>query len=197
MRILKIFRSRIVLFIIQFAILSLFLIIFDYSFIILFDSSVSEERKIIIQTLANYIMFEGVNDTIFIYSLWLLVATIPIILYRKVKKVYSLNLLSFFFPNFFFYVFLSRYSPLYFNENFGQLFIKTVILGAILIVYSIGFSLIINHVWKIIKKEKPTQLLDINKKVVSECPQCGTRFDSKPLYCYNCNAKLIDEKQEK
>ena len=197
MRILKIFRSRIVLFIIQFAILSLFLIIFKYSFTIVFDSSVSEERKVIIQVLVNYIMFEGANDTIFIYSLRLLVATIPIILYRKVKKVYSINLLSFFFPNFFFYVFLSRYSPLYFNENFGQLFIKTVILGAILIVYSVGFSLIINRIWNLIKKEKPTQLLDINKKIVSQCPKCGTRFDSKPLYCYNCNAKLIDEKHDK
>ncbi len=197
MKILKIFRSRIVLFIIQFAILSLFLIFFEYSFSILFDSSVSEERKVIIQILANYIMFEGINNTIFIYGLWLLVATIPIILYRKVKKVYSMNLLSFFFPNFFFYVFLSRYSPLYFNENFWQLFFKTIILGFILTIYSIGLSLIINHVWKITKKVEPKELLDIDKKVVYECPQCGTKFDSKPLYCYNCNAKLIDETHDK
>jgi len=193
MKILKIIRSKIIIFLIQLALLSLFLIIFEYTFEIGFDSSISTDRRQIIQFLANYIMFEGLNDTLLIYGLWLLVATIPIIIHRNVKKVYSMNLLTFFFPNFFFYVFLSRYSPLYFSENFGKLFLNTIILALVLISYSIILSFIVNYFWKTTKKEENFKLLEIDKKVVSVCPQCGTKFDSKPLYCYNCNAKLIDD----
>ena len=193
MEILKIVRSKIILFIFQFALLSIFLIIFRYTFEIDFDSSISLERKQIIQILANYIMFESLSDTLLIYGLWLFVATIPIVLLRKVRKVYSMNLLTFFFPNFFFYVFLSRYSPLYFNDMFGQLFLKTIILALFITTYSILFSLTINYLWKITKKVEEQEILEVNKKVVSVCPQCGTKFDSKPLYCYNCNAKLIEE----
>ena len=193
MKILEIIRSKIIIFIIQFVVLSLFLIILGYSFEIEFDSTISIERKQIIQVLANYIMFESLNDTILIYGLWLLVATLPIILLRKVKKVYSMNLITFFFPNFFFYVFLSRYSNLYFNEMFGRLFLKTIILAMVLMAYSILLSLIINFFWKITKKEETLEILEVDKKIVSVCPQCGTKFDSKPLYCYKCNTKLLDE----
>jgi len=193
MKILKIIRSKIIIFLIQFTLLSLFLIIFEYSFEIEFDSSISVERKQIIQFLANYVMFEDLNDTFLIYGIWLLVSTIPNVLFREVKKIYSMNLLTFFFPNFFFYVFLSRYSPLYFNEMFGQLFFKTLILATSIITYSIIPALIINFFRKIHKKEESIKLFEINKKVVSVCPKCGTEFDSKPLYCYKCNAKLIDD----
>ena len=193
MKILKIIRSKITIFLIQFMLLSVFLIMFEYSFEIEFDSSISGERKQIIQFLANYIMFKSFNDTLFIYFLWLLVATIPVILFRKVKKVYSMNVLTFFFPNFFFYVFLSRYSPIYFSEQFGQLIFKTILLAAVIIIYSIALSLVINYFWKITRKEETVKLLEIEKKIVSVCPNCGTKFDSKPLYCYKCNTKLIDE----
>lgn len=193
MKILKIVRSKIIIFLIQFTLLSIFLIIFGYAFEIEFDISISVERKQIIQILANYIMFEGFSDTVLIYGSWLFVATIPVILLRKVRKVYSMNLLTFFFPNFFFYVFLSRYSPLYFNDKFGQLFVKTLILALVIITYSIVLSLIIHLISKITKKEGDQEILVIDKRVVSVCPHCGTKFDSKPLYCYNCNEKLIEE----
>ncbi|TFF86190.1 MAG: zinc ribbon domain-containing protein [Promethearchaeota archaeon] len=193
MKILKIIRTKAVIFLVQIALLSVLIIIFGYSFEIEFDGSISEERKQIIQFLGNYVMFDGFNDTLLIYCLWLVVVTIPIIIFRKVKRVYSMNLLTFFVPNFFFYVFLSRYSPLYFNQNFGQLIFDTIILALVLIAYSFIFSLVVNFIRKKTKKEEPFQIRDIDKKVVSICPQCGTKFDSKPLYCYKCNAKLIDE----
>jgi hypothetical protein len=192
-KILNILRNKIIIFFMQFGVLSLFLFIFEYSFQISFDSTISAERRQIINFLANYVMFEGFNDLILIYGLWLMVATIPIILFRKVKKAYSMNLISFFVPNFFFYVFLSRYSPLYFNEMFGQLLLRTIILTIVLTIYSIVFSLIVNYIWKAFKKSGTVEILEIDKKVISICPKCGTKFDSKPLYCYKCNAKLINE----
>ncbi len=193
MHIAKIIRSKIVIFLIQFVILSLLLIIFKYSFNIEFDSTISEERKWVIQVLANFIMFESFYETVFIYGIWLVVSTIPILLYMKAKKAYSMNLISFFFPNFFFYVFLSRYSPNYFNENLGQFLFRTIILGIILITYSIGFSLVLSYIQKITRKEDSFELQEIEKKVVFDCPKCGTHFESRPEFCYNCNARLIDE----
>jgi hypothetical protein len=193
MKLLKIIRSKLAIFIIQFVILSLVLILFSYSFDIEFDSTISVERKWVIQVLANFIMFESDYQTFFIYVLWLMVSTLPILLYMKAKKAYSMNLITFFFPNFFFYVFLSRYSPIYFNENLGQLLFRTIILGFVLITYSIGFSLVLSYVWKITRKKDSFELQEIEKKVVSDCPNCGTHFDSRPEFCYNCNAKLIDE----
>ncbi|MFW9930010.1 MAG: hypothetical protein ACFFD1_11510 [Candidatus Thorarchaeota archaeon] len=138
-------------------------------------------------------MFESFSDLFLIYGIWLVVATIPIILFRKVTKVYSMNLITFFVPNFFFYVFLSRYSPLYFNEMFGQEIFRTIILAMILTIYSILLSLIVNYIWKVAKKSEAVEILEIDKKVVSICPECGTKFDSKPLYCYKCNTKLINK----
>lgn len=177
----------------QFAVLSLFLIIFGYSFQIDFDSTISADRRQIIQFLANYVMFESFSNLLFIYGIWLLVATIPIILFRQVKKVYSMNLITFFIPNFFFYVFLSRYSPLYFNETIGQLLFRTLILAMVLTIYSIIISIIVKDILKVTRKQRTIEILEIDKKVVSICPECGTKFDSKPLYCYKCNAKLINE----
>jgi hypothetical protein len=103
-----------------------------------------------------------------------------------------MNILSFFFPNFFFYVFLSRYSPNYFNANFGVLIVKTLILGAILMIYSIFLFLILKWILKKTKKEESIKIQEIENKVTFDCPKCGTHFDSRPIYCYNCNTKLIE-----
>ena len=121
--IVRFFQSKVVLFTIQILILSLFIYIFDYNFSINFDKSISKERREIIQFIANYVIFDfGGNKSYFICFSWMIISLLPIFAYRDYKRAYSMNLTSYFFPNFFFYVFLSRYSPNYYESNFNDLF---------------------------------------------------------------------------
>ena len=46
-----------------------------------FDASASLELRIIIQVLANYIMFDELNNLMFSYILWIIVALIPIFIF--------------------------------------------------------------------------------------------------------------------
>ena len=189
---LSILRIKVVNFIIQITVLSLFIYIFDYKFKIKFDSIISKERQDIIQFLANYVIFDR-NDLIGIYFMfisWIIVSLIPVINFEDYKAVYSMNLYTFFFPNFFFYVFLYRYSPNYFHSQFFTLFIQTIILGVFIILFSIGISILLN---KTIRHKSKAQFEDFKKiveKIKYKCPNCGTEFNSIPKYCYSCLKEL-------
>ena len=193
MKLIKIFENKFVLFCIQFLVLSLLLILFQYHFSISFDVGTSDVHQQIIQFLANYILYDSWYDLILIYLIWLLVSLIPIFIYKNFRKAYSTNLLTFFLPNFFFYVFLNRYSPGYFNLEFFNLIIKSIILCITIVAVSIGLSLIIT---KLFKKDRTLTEEDfeaIQKETTITCPICGTQFKSVPKYCYNCNSELIND----
>ncbi|MFX0031895.1 MAG: hypothetical protein ACFE8E_12705 [Candidatus Hodarchaeota archaeon] len=169
------------------------LVLFQYQFIINFDAGTFIVHQQIIQFLANYILYDSWYDLMVIYLIWLLVSLIPIFIYKNFRKAYSTNLLTFFLPNFFFYVFLNRYSPNYFNSEFLNLMIKSIILCITIIAVSIGLSLIVA---RLSKKDKPLTeeaFQVIQKETTIICPICGTQFKSIPKYCYNCNSKLIND----
>ena len=196
MKILDFFRSKVILFIIQIFILSLFIITLKYTARIEFDTGISNERQMILQILANYVLFNNISGLYFIYISWTLISLIPIFLYNDFKKAYSTNLMTFFFPNFFLYVFLSRYSKEYFNSHFTFHIIHTIIIGIIIIVLSIGLSLLLRKIRKVKPEAREEELLIISKQIKSKCPNCGVEFNSTPLYCYNCNTKLLTNHKE-
>jgi hypothetical protein len=196
MKLPKIFKNKFIIICTQFLILSLFLLIFEYHFDIAFDSLTSEVHRQIIQFLANYILYNSWFELIFIYLVWILVGLIPIFIYRNIRKAYSTNLLIFFLPNFFFYIFLSRYSPVYFNLEFPNLIIKSIVLCIIIISISIGLSFLLNISSKKDLTITKEDLDAIQKETTMICPTCGTQFKSIPKYCYKCNTKLIKENKE-
>jgi len=189
---LSFLKLKVVNFLFQILILSLLIYIFNYKFKINFDGEISIERQRIIQFLANYIMYnrEDIFGLYFIYMSWIIVSLIPIFNFQDYKAAYSTNLYTFFFPNFFFYIFLSRYSPNYFESYFLHLLIQTLILGLFIVIFSIGVSFLLN---KTIRLKSKAQFEDF-KKLVEEikfsCPYCGTEFNSHPQYCYNCLKEL-------
>jgi len=196
MKLPKIFKNKFIIICTQFLILSLFLLIFEYHFDIAFDSLTSEVHRQIIQFLANYILYNSWFELVFIYLVWILVGLIPIFIYRNIRKAYSTNLLIFFLPNFFFYIFLSRYSPVYFNLEFPNLIIKSIVLCIIIISISIGLSFLLNILSKKDLTITKEDLDAIQKETTMICPACGTQFKSIPKYCYKCNTKLIKENKE-
>ncbi len=182
------FKIKLVNFMIQILILSLFIYLFDYEFKINFDKKISKERRDIIQFLANYIMFNTENSfsVYLIIIAWIIVSLIPIINYKDYKSAYSMNLSTFFFPNFFFFLFLYRYSPNYYNAYFNTLLTHTLIIGFCIVIESIGITFLLK---KIKKSKIDTQFEDLKllvKKSSTKCPKCGTEFNSIPQYCYNC-----------
>ena len=189
----KIIKNKVTIYIIQILILTLIIYLLGYSFAVNFDAGATLEQRIIIQVLANYIMFDELNNLMFIYILWSTVALIPIFIFIDYKKAYSMNLTTFFFPNFFFYVFLSRHSPVYYTANFPILFPKTIILGIFLVLISFGLTFILKQI------QKSERLLpDENLKLIQHerkytCSKCGTEFSSLPKYCYNCLNEIIKE----
>ena len=190
MKIIDVFRSKIILFFIQILLLSLFIYSIGYYIEIDLEIGISMEQEIIIQILANYTLFNDLSGLFFIYLSWILVSLIPIFIYNDFKKAYSMNLMTFFFPNFFLYVFLERHSEEYFNSYFQFHFLHTILLGIVIVGLSIAFSLILK---KILKFKSKTQLQDLSviaTKNRTECPNCGTEFNSTPKFCYNCNADL-------
>ena len=192
---LNIFKYKLVNFIIQISILSLFIYIFEYEYTINFDKGISKERQVIIQFLANYIMFNA-NDSFgisFIYFSWFIACLIPILSFNDYKKAYSLNLTTFFFPNFFFYVFLFRYSPNYYDSHFQIFITQTIIQGIFIVLTSIGLSLFLMKIRKLSNKTQLENLRLIEKKNTITCPNCGTQFNSIPQYCYNCLKELTTE----
>ncbi len=189
--VIKVFKSKIIIFTIQILTLSLFIHFFDYKFKIDLDKDVSIERRNIIQFISNYIMFNDLSSLYFIYFIWFVVSLIPIFIFNDYKKAYSLNLKTFFFPNFFFYVFLYRYSPNYFNVNFQILFIQTILLGFFIAIFSLGLTSIIKIIRKPKKETIYENMLKIAERSRSKCTQCGTEFNSIPQYCYNCLNELL------
>ncbi len=187
------FKSKLVLFIIQILILSLFMLIFQYNSQTEFTSSISEERKSIIQLLSNFIMYSNRFGFMYVCFTWILVSLIPIFIFKDFKKAYSMNLLTFFFPNFFFYVFYYRYSETDFTALFPSLIIKTIILGITIVIISIGLSLVLKIIESFRKKTKEENLKQIELQSKITCQNCGTQFNSVPKYCYNCNNLLTNE----
>lgn len=192
---LEIFKTKLMNFIIQISILTSFIFLFNYRFNIIFDSGITEERKFIIQLVANYVMFNA-NDYKSVYFItisWTLISLIPIFIFVDYKKAYSTNLTTFFFPNFFFYVFLYRYSPNFFDFHFQTLILQTIILGLFIVILSFGLTFIL----KILTKPKAEKILEdlkqVSQKIKTVCPHCGTQFESIPQYCYNCSKELIIE----
>ena len=196
MKILDFFRSKVIVFIIQIFILSLVLVSFNYSSPINFDVNVSPPQERIIQTIANYVLFRDFSGLIFIYSIWISISFIPIIVYNSFKRAYSMNLLTFFFPNFFVYTFLSKYSPNYYKSNFLFHIIPTIFIGLTIVGVSLGGSFILK---KLRKTKIETQIEDLHiimNQIKSKCPKCGTEFNSTPIYCYKCNSNIILESED-
>lgn len=193
---LGLLKFKFVNFVIQILILSLFIYVFNHKFTIKFDAGILKERQEIIQFLANYVMYDRdeISGMSFIFSIWIIVALIPVINFDDYKSAYSTNLYTFFFPNFFFYIFLNRYSPNSFNSYFPPYIINTLILGLFLLIFTIGISILLN---KTIRNKKKSQLEDFKKiaeKIEYTCPNCGTKFNSIPVYCFNCLKELtVDE----
>ncbi|MFX1419037.1 MAG: hypothetical protein ACFE9N_08980, partial [Promethearchaeota archaeon] len=106
MKTIDVLRNRLILFTIQTLILNLVVFYFGYQVNLNYDLGIAIEQKAIIQFLANYILFNIWPGLFFIYLIWILTSFIPIIIYNNFKKAYSMNLITFFFPNFFLYVFL-------------------------------------------------------------------------------------------
>ncbi|MFW9989381.1 MAG: hypothetical protein ACFFC3_12060 [Candidatus Odinarchaeota archaeon] len=189
-QLIDILRKRIILFIIQILLLNVLVIIIGYEFTIDFDEETSKTQELIIQFLANFMMFDNIRGFYFIYISWLLISLIPIFLFNNFKKASSMNLLTLFFPCFFFLVFLKRYAKIFFDSNFYLLIGQTIILGIVIIVFSICFSLLLKKLIKSGIESQMEDLLIVANRNKRECPNCGTLFDSIPNFCYNCNADL-------
>jgi hypothetical protein len=196
MKIIDLFRNKIILFIIQILILSLFIFYFGYQFNVSFNTDASNTQKRITQFILNYVLFNDLSGLLFIYFTWILVSIIAIFLYNDFKKAYTMNIMTFFFPNFFGYVFLHRYSKDYFKANFSFHFLNSILLIFLIIIISIGFSLILKRIRKVEIQEQMEDLQGIINQIKSKCPNCGTEFNSTPMYCYNCEAKLILKPEE-
>ena len=196
MKLIDFFRSKIILFIIQILILSLFLFYSGYQFSITFDSTVTVSQKRIIQFIANYVLFDNLAGMSFVFFIWFITALIPVFFYNNLKKAYSMNLMTFFFPNFFVFAFLYKNSRNYFNSNFLHHFLHSLLLGMLIIMVSIGISLILKTIMKVKTEEKLENLNIIVNSIKSKCPKCGKEFNSTPLYCYNCNTKILLKTEE-
>ncbi|MFX0046720.1 MAG: hypothetical protein ACFE8G_00995 [Candidatus Hermodarchaeota archaeon] len=189
-------RNKLVLFCTQILLLIIFVVIFNYEFQIEFDLSSdprASEQQIIIQFLANLVMYENSIGFVYIYITWILASFIPILIFKDFKKAYSMNLTTFFFPNFFFYVFYWRYSETYFTALFPNFIIRTIILGMTIIIVSIAFSLIFKIIISFRKSTKTDNLEQIESLNKIQCPKCGTQFNSIPKYCFNCNSLLTND----
>jgi hypothetical protein len=197
MKIIDIFRYRLILYLIQTLILNLFVFYSGYYINLSFDIETTAQQKLIIQFLANYTLFDILPNMYFIYGIWILVSLIPIFIYNDFKKTYSMNLLTFFFPNFFLYVFLSQYSSAYFSSYFLFHFGHTILLGIVIIIISISFSLFIKKILKSRSEQNRGDLEDIVGAGKIICPKCGVEFDSIPKFCYNCNTNLTMNNENK
>ena len=176
--------------------LIIFIIIFRYEFQIDFDVSTdprASEQQFVIQFLANLIMYNNSFGFVYINLTWIVVSLIPILIFSDFKKAYSMNLTTFFFPNFFFYVFYWRYSEIIFAGLFSAFIINTIILGLTIAIVSIALSLILKFIKRFRKNTKIVNLEQIESLNRIKCLECGTQFNSIPKYCYNCNKLISNE----
>jgi hypothetical protein len=177
--------------------LGLFIYFFGYQIEINFDSTVSIPQQGVIQLVANYVLFNKSSGMIFIYYIWIMVSFIPDFLYNNFKKAYSLNLLTFFFLNFFAFTFLYQHSKEYFDANFLFHLLNSILLGLIITAISYLISIFRKYINKDKNDDHLEDLHAVANQIKSKCPKCGTEFDSTPTYCYNCNTKLITKPEEK
>ena len=193
MKIKSLFKSKLIIFCIQILILLISNAIFNYRIQIDFDLSIDPragEQQFIIQFLANLILHNTIFGFLYINFTWVIVSLLPILIFNNFRKAYSMNLTTFFFPNFFFYVFYWRYSITSFSSGFPTFLVETITLAITIVIISIGLSFVL----KLIRnEEKKIDITDIELKNRLECPQRGVKFDSKPTYCYNCNTYLEEE----
>ena len=192
MKIKNLFKSKLLLFCIQILILLIFTSISNYKLQIEFDPSASEQQ-LIIQFLANIILYNNSFGFVYINVTWLIVSLIPILIFIDYKKAYSMNLTTFFFPNFFFYVFYWRYSETYFTAFFPTFIVKSIILGITIVLSSIALSLLLKFIKGSIDNTVGENLEQIEQLNTIKCPKCGIKFDSIPKYCYNCNLLISNE----
>ena len=197
MKVVDFFKIKIILFLIQNLILSLFIYYFGYQIDINFDSTVSIPQQGIIQLVANFVLFNNSSGMIFIYYIWIMVSFIPDFLYNNFKKAYSMNLMTFFFLNFFALTFLFQHSKEYFDSNFLFHLLNSILLGLIMTIISLLVSIFLKYISKDKTDDHMEDLHIIANQIKSKCPKCGTKFDSTPTYCYNCNTKLIIKPEEK
>ena len=193
MNIKTLFKSKLMVFCIQILILLISNVLFNYRIQIDFDLSIDPkagEQQLIIQFLANIILYNTTFGFLYINITWVIVSLLPILIFNNFRKAYSMNLTTLFFPNFFFYVFYWRYSITSFNSVFPTFLVETIALAITLAIISIGLSLFLKSIRN---EEKKVDITDIEIKNRSECPQCGAKFDSKPKYCYNCNTRIKEE----
>lgn len=196
MKILDFFRSRIILFIVQILILSLFIISFGYKANINFDIDINITQQNIIQSLANYVLFTDFSSLLSIYFFWIIVSFIPIFVHNNFKKAYSINIITYFFPNFFVYTFLYRYSRSYFNSNFLFHLLHSILLGAAIVSVTLFISVLLKKIKKVKPQAQIEDLQIVTHQIRQKCPNCGTEFNSNPTYCYNCNTKLMINSEE-
>ncbi len=133
-------------FCIQILILLISNVLFNYRIQIDFDLSIDPkagEQQLIIQFLANIILYNTTFGFLYINITWVIVSLLPILIFNNYKKAYSMNLTTFFFPNFFFYVFYWRYSITSFNSVFPTFLVETISLAITILIISIGLSLIL------------------------------------------------------
>jgi len=197
MKIIDVFRNRLIIFLIQTLILNLFVFYFGYHINLSFNILTTFEQKVIIQFFANYTLFDVLPRLLFIYIIWISVSLIPIFIYNDFKKSYTMNLLTYFFPNFFVYVLLFRYSHDFFSANFLFHFINTILLGIMIVIISIGLSFIIKKILKAKVQHQIENLQNIASAGKVICPKCGVEFESIPKFCYNCNTDLTIKIEDK
>ncbi len=184
-----IFQSKIVILICQFSLLSAITYGFGHVFAIQFDASIHPVQQASVQFLANYIFFEGTPELIIVYLAWTIALLIPVFVFNASRKTLFSVLTLFFLLNFFFYVFLSRYSPLYYSAHSQELITKTIFLGLYVSVVSACLPLLSKRFFKS-KGEQIKDIQKVNFKDTYYCPHCNTEFKSLPLYCYNCLEKI-------
>jgi hypothetical protein len=192
---IKIAKSKLFGFIIQLFLLILIIFFCNHHFQIesLRFEIISPQRRSIIQFLGNLILYNDTDGQIIIYTSWLLISFVPILIYREPRPAFNANIKFIFFVNFFFYIFTYKYLPNYFNEYFWDLFLRTLILSSILIFITLITTYLFQKIKKRWKSVRTHDLQKIAQKIRSKCPNCGTEFNSQPVYCYNCSSKLFPE----
>jgi hypothetical protein len=180
----------------QVLVLSFFIFGFSYSVPLTLDTGIIYERLVIIQFLGNYILIETVLNAIFLYGVWTLVAFIPILLLKDSRKALGANLKLMFFPNFFFYLFLSRYSP----HSFSSIWLNLLVPFLLFAIWIIALSVLVPKIFQKLKTPKKDaqlqELRNIAEENRAECPKCGAKFESTPLFCYKCSTRLIKEENQ-
>ncbi|MHA1689024.1 MAG: hypothetical protein ACTSUN_06775, partial [Promethearchaeota archaeon] len=163
---------------------------------LLFDEGILEVRKTMISFLGRYILYQTPDDFLFLHACWMFISLIPSLLYLDYKRATSMNLTTFFIPNFFFYVFFFRYSPNHFSIYFSKFFLQTIIIGIIFISFSIASSLVLLKIKNLFLNRWRKEANKVELSIQFKCPYCGTEFQSLPRFCYNCSKELKEKVPE-